>query len=146
MIYLCSNWDTHEFEDLKGGCQIVSQGRTKAPIYLMYAFNPEKLIWYYEISEFPKLTLSDLAERPTAITRARSNQRALELINVDLRGNTADFLADLSRGDQASGDDAKILFKGSHGGTKSEEFMRKFLQETVLEIKRQPLWLRKTNA
>ena len=140
MLYLANEWDTLELEGLKGGVQIVSQGRHSAPYFLVYALDIPNQVWNYEIFSCPDLTLADLAERPKSILRARSNQRAVDLVNQEHDSASADMISDLATGSRAGGSRAKMVFKGSHNGSRTPEFMQQFLQATVKEVLRERVW------
>lgn len=133
MLYFSSKWDTLELDGLKGGLQIVSQGRKNAPIILVYAFSDAKQCWEYEIFQCPKITLSDLCE-DSRILRARSNQRVIELVNADSDAGSADVISDLANGAQAASPVSRILFKGSMSRGMEEARLQRFLQETTREV------------
>jgi hypothetical protein len=120
-------------EDLAGGLQIVSQGRSNPPIVLVYVFNKEKQIYFYEIFRCP-VTLMGLAEDPDAIMEAKSEQEAIDILNGTSDVAAADILIDLSEGRPAGGSKTKLLFKGTHPATKTAEWVQAYLQSIVPEV------------
>lgn len=133
MLYFSNKWDSLELDGLKGGLQIVSQGRKNAPIILVYAFSEAKQYWEYEIFQCPSIKLTDLCE-DSRILRARSNQRVIDLVNADSDAGSADVISDLANGTQAASAVSKILFKGSMAGNWDEAKLQRFLQETTREV------------
>ena len=141
MLYLTQKWDSLDIEGLSGGLQIISQGRTSPGIVLSFAKNETLNCWEYEIFRCPPQTsLADLTEDPDRIWNARSNQRAIELVNSEHDCSSADILSDLSNGGIAGSPQSKVLFKGKAPITWEAAKLQRFLQETVKEILKETAW------
>lgn len=149
MLYFSEKWATVELEGLIGGLTIVSQGRHKAPLILAYAIDADQGIWNYEIFTPKKLTLADLSEEPRKILKARSNQKAVDLINADSDAGTADILSDLAVGNPAGSKQCQTIFKG-HWATAlcvsgfrsatTAAYLRRFLREVAVEVMQEAVW------
>ncbi len=141
MLYFSDKWDRLDMERLTGALQIVSQGRINPPIVLAYSWNERKSCWEYEIFRCPKFcNLALLADNPDRIWTARSNQRAVELINDISDVATADILSDLCNGGVAGSPQCKILMKGSAPATWLRDKLEMFLRETAIEVLRDKVW------
>jgi hypothetical protein len=142
MLYLSGKWDTYDEADmdLVGGVQIASQGRYNRPYLLAYSHNAKSNVWNYEIVRFDG-NLGDVVEFADSIFKARSNQRAIEVANTDHDPAAADSISVLTDG-SALGEKKSIVFKGSHAGTRTHEFMQKFLQSALVEVLNEQVWTR----
>lgn len=143
MLYFSKHWNYLEVENASfvvGAMQIASRGRKNAPIVLTYALNEQDKCWEYEIFTVPTVKLADMSDEPEHILKARSNQRAIELLNIEGDAGAADILSDLAQGRKAGGSNTKILFKGKVATTMSASIMQRFLQETTKEILNEEVW------
>jgi hypothetical protein len=147
MLYFSEKWDQLEMDGLTGALTIVSQGRTNPPIILAYSFNEVKSCWEYEIFRAPGfIKLADIADDPERIWNARSNQRAVEIINADHDAATADILSDLSTAGIAGSPQCKVLFKGSAPANWDRAKLERFLKQSTVEVLREKVWEPKAKA
>jgi hypothetical protein len=91
----CGHEDYRVCDCPLGGHAMVSQGRHHSPISLTYGWGGE--FYYYEIALIPSSSLISMAEEPSEVAHAKTEQDAVNIAN-ESTGGEGDIISDIAKG------------------------------------------------
>lgn len=91
----CGHEDYRTCDCPLGGHALVSQGRHHSPISLTYGWNGNH--YFYEIAIIPTSSLISMAEEPSEVAHAKTEQGAVNAAN-ETSGGEGDIISDISKG------------------------------------------------